>query len=254
MKKLLVISFFLCSICSYAQDVIKSINGHEYVEIGGLKWATMNVGAMTVAGDYATCCGDYFAWSEAKPRYATMKRLREGKPTFTWRDDYSDGYAYENFPRYNGKKLDAAHDAATVAWGKGWRTPTNAEFKALAKACSGSDSKEQDPVVLDNTIKEGGIYWLNDTQTFEPSYTGVAGLLFVSASDISKRVFFPACGYVNEKETIADIDNWRHGYYWSSSPDQETNAYCLLFDCSCVYPSFDLILRCFGCTIRPVSN
>lgn len=31
-------------------DNWQNINGYEYVEIGGLKWAKMNVGATTVAG------------------------------------------------------------------------------------------------------------------------------------------------------------------------------------------------------------
>ena len=50
------------------------INGHAFVEIGGLKWATMNVGATTVAGSYETCYGDYFAWGETEPRYISITR------------------------------------------------------------------------------------------------------------------------------------------------------------------------------------
>ena len=35
-----------------------TIHGHDYVEIGGKKWATMNVGATTVAGSPETAYGD----------------------------------------------------------------------------------------------------------------------------------------------------------------------------------------------------
>ena len=37
------------------------IDGHEYVEIGGLKWATMNIGA-SQPSDY----GLYFQWGDIK--------------------------------------------------------------------------------------------------------------------------------------------------------------------------------------------
>ena len=172
------------------------INGHEYVEIGGLKWATMNVGATTVAGSYETCYGDYYAWGETTPRYMTITRSDTNSASFTWRNGYSSGYSSDNYPTYTGTTLDASHDAATANWGSTWRTPTKAEFEALAAACSGSSAYVQTPVTLINTITEGGIYWLSSTQTIESAYTGVAGLLFVSASDISKRVFFPASGFV----------------------------------------------------------
>lgn len=45
------------------------INGHDYVIIGGLKWATMNVGATTVAEDNATAFGDFYAWGEIDTYY-----------------------------------------------------------------------------------------------------------------------------------------------------------------------------------------
>lgn len=46
-----------------------STANHEYVEIGGVKWATMNIGATTVAGSPSTCFGDYFMWGETEPCY-----------------------------------------------------------------------------------------------------------------------------------------------------------------------------------------
>ena len=225
---------------------------HEYVEIGGLKWATMNVGATTVAGSYETCCGDYFAWGETEPRYASITRTSADEATFTWKSEYSSGYSRENWPTYYGPTLDAEHDAATTNWGGSWRTPTLEEFMALAKACSVSNYYWQEAVELTSTIVEGGIYWLNSTQTVESAYTGVDGLLFVSKADINKRVFFPACGDVDGTSLS---NGGTYGFYWSSSlRTSSTNyAYHLYFYSSYVDPS-NYFYRCIGFTVRPVSD
>ena len=53
----------------YSTGDYDNINGHEYVIIGGLKWATMNVGATTVANDNATAFGDFYAWGEVDTYY-----------------------------------------------------------------------------------------------------------------------------------------------------------------------------------------
>ena len=228
------------------------INGHAFVEIGGLKWATMNVGATTVAGSYETCFGDYYAWGETQPRYASIARSGINNASFTWRNGYSSGYSRDNYPTYTGTTLDASHDAATANWGGTWRTPKREDFMALAKACSGSDGNDQTPVELTSTITSGGFYWLSSTQTIEPAYTGVAGVLFVSASDISKRVFFPASGFVYDTSLY---DGGTYGRYWSSSLRTLDTGYAcsLRFDSSYVSPlNFDY--RCLGFTVRPVSD
>ncbi len=232
--------------------VEQAINGHEYVEIGGRKWATMNVGATTVAGSYETCFGDYYAWGETQPRYESITRTGVNDASFTWRNGYSSGYSSDNYPTYTGTTLDASHDAATANWGGTWRTPTKAEYEALAVACSGSSANNQTPVNLINTITEGGIYWLSSTQTIESAYTGVAGLLFVSASDISKRVFFPASGRVDDTGLY---EVGALGIYWSSSLETSytNNAYYLDFTSWYVNPSNDN-RRYRGFTVRPVSD
>lgn len=234
------------------------IGGHEYVEIGGLKWATKNLGATTVAGSYETCFGDYYAWGETEPRYMTMTRTGADAATFTWKNSYINGYNRDNYPTYTAVTLDAAHDAATAKWGGSWRTPKCWEFQALAEACSSSSSNGQTPVTLINTITEGGIYWLSATQTIESAYTGVAGLLFVSKSDISKRVFFPACGSM---ENMKLTNGGRRGRYWSSSlftSDTESAYYLFFYSPSNDYPSSVNPSsdggRCYGFTVRPVSD
>ena len=69
------------------------IGGHEYVEIGGVKWATMNIGATTVAGSYETCYGDWFALGEASPRYDYISRKSATDAKVSWKFGYPEGYS-----------------------------------------------------------------------------------------------------------------------------------------------------------------
>ena len=224
-----------------------------YVTIGGKKWATKNLGATTIAGSYETCFGDYYAWGETTPRYMTITRTGVNSATFTWKNTYGSGYSSSNYPTYTGTKLDSAHDAATAQMGEGWRTPTKADFEALAMACSGSSANNQTPISLINKITSGGIYWLTATQTYEPEYTGVAGLLFVDKNDIDNRVFVPAAGGVYDTSLSNGGTN---GYYWSSSlyTSDANNAYYLYFYSSTVSPSYNYCGRYYGFTVRPVSD
>ena len=50
----------------------EKINGHEYIEIAGRKWATMNVGATTVAESPETAYGDYYTWGETDTYYSSL--------------------------------------------------------------------------------------------------------------------------------------------------------------------------------------
>ena len=165
-------------------------NFPEYVVIGGLKWATKNVGASTVAGTNRTCNGDFFAWSETSPRYSSITYTSASEATLTMKSSYSEGYSVSHYVSYNDASLDASHDAATKNMGSNWFTPSKDQYTALANAC-GNNWK-----TLSGKVTEGGIYKLSATQTYEPGYTGVAGTLFVSTSDITKRVFFPNTGYI----------------------------------------------------------
>ena len=142
---------------------------------------------------------------------------------------------------------------------------TMAEYEALAVACSGRSANNQIHVNLTSTITAGGIYWLSSTQTIEPAYTGVAGLLFVSKADISKRVFFPASGYVLDT-SLRHGDTWgTWGRYWSSALDTSNtnfaynsnfNSYINYYE-SKVESYVDWRAtepRCYGLTVRPVSD
>ena len=88
----------------------------DYVDLGlpsGRKWATMNVGATTVADDAASCYGDYFAWGE------TTTKAEYSLGTYVY---YHDDTKYT---------LEAADDAARANWGSPWRMPTQADWQEL---------------------------------------------------------------------------------------------------------------------------
>ena len=86
--------------------------GHEYVEIGGLKWAVTNVGANT-----ETDGGLYFAFGETQGY--TAEQVRSGERKFN-----ENEYANVNF------------DSVNVYWGGKWRLPTEAEFRALLSSAT----------------------------------------------------------------------------------------------------------------------
>ncbi len=164
-------------------------NGHAYVEIAGIKWATMNVGANSVT-DY----GLYFQWGDTQGYTAAQVGSGAGKKYFGWEDyKYSDGDYPENITKYNNPEgkttLDLSDDGVNAAWGGAWRMPTTEEFAALGAAV--------------NTE------WTNDYQG-----TGVAGLVCTDKTNSSKVLFFPAagCAYNGSLVYVGEF-----GSYWSSS-------------------------------------
>ena len=196
-----------------------------YVEIDGVKWATMNVGATTVAGSPSTSFGDYFAWGETTPRYTSITINSKSSITFGgWKSDYSSiGYNEGKYYKGNVNTLDSDHDAATYNWGSNWRTPTLNDFNKLIKACGGTmDDGTCDENVYNYKKNKKGVFYLPEDQTTLPEYTGTPGYLFVSGSSSdSPRVFFPAAGCIKGK-TFDVIDTGTttdrsYGFYWTAS-------------------------------------
>ena len=180
------------SICKTEDDVHYNPDpyaGHDYVEIGGIKWATMNVGANSIADT-----GLYFSWGDTQGYTASQVGSGEGQKKFGWADyKYCSGAGTSSsaMTKYNstdGKTvLEAADDAVTAAWGGQWRMPTTAEYDALRIAV--------------NTA------WTADYQG-----SGVSGLVLTDKTDSSKVLFFPACGACND--VVYSVG--RYGPYWSS--------------------------------------
>jgi len=183
-----------------------NIDGHEYIEIGGVKWATMNIGANSVT-DY----GQYFQWGDTTG-YLSGQCGSSGttyaKP-FTWTDyTFSGGRSTPGttgMTKYNasdGKTvLDICNDAARLNWGGSWRMPTKDEYVALGEA-------------------------VNTAWTANYQGSGVSGLVCTDKTDSSKVLFFPACGSCNDGSVRA-VGSW--GDYWSSSVDSSYFRYGHLF-------------------------
>jgi uncharacterized protein (TIGR02145 family) len=213
---------------------------HDFVEIGGIKWATMNVGANSI-----TDTGLYFQWGDTQGYTADQVGDGEGLKYFDW-EDYkyaeldpsgsngsgsgsgSGGGTYK-MTKYNetdGKTvLDATDDAVTAAWGGNWRMPTTAEFQALGAAV--------------NTA------WTNDYQS-----TGIKGIICTAKDGSGAQLFFPAAGdCYNGSVNYVGI----YGFYWSSSLDTGNRQYAFDLD----FISNDAGWsndgdRCYGCSVRPV--
>ena len=205
-------------------------NGHDYVEIGGIKWATMNIGANSVT-DY----GQYFQWGDTTG-YVTANVGTSGttnaKP-FEWKDyKFSGGRTAPGatgLTKYNSADtktmLDGCDDAATLNWGGAWRMPTKDEYVALGNAVTRA--------------------WTADYQG-----SGVAGLICTDKTDSSKVLFFPAAGFCYEG-SVRDVVGG--GYYWYSSLNTSNKqyAYGLYLSRNDVNWSYYYI-RCYGFAVRPV--
>ena len=143
-------------------------NGHAWVDLGlpsGTRWATCNMDATAPEQP-----GNLYAWGETatKTNFVRENSKTDKKPM----GDISGNPTY---------------DVATAKWGKGWRIPTEDQFKELLKYCS----YKYEPC--------GNIYWQKFT------------------SHINKKVIYlPATGY---KEGSAKLTYPKtNGYYWTSSP------------------------------------
>ena len=169
-------------------------NGHEYVEIGGIKWAVCNVGAKK-----PTDSGLYFQWGDTQGFTVEQVGGGEGKKYFGWAD-YKYGN-YDSLTKYgtSDKKilLEPQDDAATFNMGVGWKTPTKEEFKVL----------------VDSTTSK----WVKNYQG-----SGVGGRLFTDKKDKTKQLFFPSAGCCGNG-SVGIVGSY--GYYWSSSLDTSSVIY-----------------------------
>ena len=231
------------------------LNGHEYVEINGLKWATMNIGATEVTGENSY--GDYFMWGAVEKAYSSVDVAKtsgaftfgtkpasyKGKNTtwdktkgFMWPNAlYTDGGFFPGssdnvFTKYTGSKneyaksgeadgkttLELIDDAANVNWGRSWRMPTMAEFAAL------------------NAITDKGGSTVNKGYTY---------------GTLPAQIFLPFAGIGQYLDLFNDFSG-----YWSFSlfADHPDCACALYIDLS--HDMVDRGSRIGGYPVRPVSD
>lgn len=223
----------------------------EYVIIGGRKWATMNLGATTVAGSGETCYGDYYAWGETEPYYASrewkngrwmINTWKSGKSGYNW-DSYcghTPGNAQnvrEDLYGKNTRILKSENDAVKVKYPlSGWRMPTEQDFEDLYKACGGPEHSPSYYIKTNGSTgtTERGVYWCS-------SYNGVKGALFIETNG-GPHLFFPTAAGDNSQ------------YYWSSTVYyyiDDHDAYAMQFYSNKLIPQITQE-RFNGYFIRPV--
>lgn len=104
------------------QSTSTTHNNYEYVDLGlSVMWATMNVGATSVADE-----GKLYAWAETAPKDEyTLANYK-----------YYAGITYTKYIGEGKTVLDSEDDAASVNMGGSWRTPTVEEWKELYNGCT----------------------------------------------------------------------------------------------------------------------
>lgn len=154
--------------------------GHDFVEIGGIKWATCNVGA-----EKPTDAGLYFAWGETKGY--TAKEIDGHKHSFT-SESYNLDRGLAKYNEHDRKTvLDRIDDPVAINWGGRWRLPTAEEIQIL-KSCS----------------------FFNFVKDYE--HSGVNGLLIIDKQCHERKIFLPAAGYGNFFNCEAKNE---FGLYWN---------------------------------------
>ena len=197
---------------------VHDVSADGAVDLGlSVFWASCNVGA-----DMPEENGDLFAWgeTEAKDHYYI--------DNYKWLDGASN--TLTKYCKADGKKvLEPEDDAARMARGGNWRTPTVEEWRELKDNCDWTRAE------------------LN----------GIGGYKVSSKSSPDKWIFLPLAGYMLNKDYSNNVVGQYHGLYWSASlPDNSTiqpwslhfTSYTDLIDLS--YSTFDR--RSTGASVRPV--
>ena len=213
------------SFAAAAPATTGTTDGHDWVQLwaGGPKWATCNVGA-TSPEEY----GDYFAWGETEP-YSTSSKAYNWS-NYKWCNGSSTTMTkYCNNSSYgtvdNKTTLEAADDAATANWGDGWRMPTQADFSNLLSKCNW------------NWTTQGGMSGYSVTGK-ETGYT-------------DKSIFLPTAGYRDGTSLSVAGSS---GCYWSSSLDTSDPDCAYRLGILSVGHNTSNSSRCYGFSVRPVSD
>jgi len=173
--------------------------GHEWVKIGGIKWATCNIGANSPEE-----VGYFFSWGNTTGYNLT--RITGETPTGLTSGFNSADYTGSASTLATNLPANTTYDAARRHWGSSWRIPTSAEMTDLSSRCSKS-------MVTTNPY----------------------GIQLTSTSDPNLKLFFPSGrayrnGGINPASLTGGGGNTDYnGDYWSSTYSSSENAWCLGF-------------------------
>lgn len=249
------------------RNMVYPINflGLPYVEIGGKKWATMNLGATTVADNLSTCAGDYYQWGSVNTLYGSITWSGNTGTFGDW--NKTGGFIDGNRDYITDADLSNTNDVVYQKVGGGWRMPTKQDFANLLKeglAEWTSDYKGVAGIIVWEA-KGSDAGWFK-TSTYSDSnkkckqlkedgtgYNGYTDHTLNNAGysiDTDRHVFFPAAG----KGSSTNLTNLNSlcTYYSSSYSGYSGKALVFAFNNTMGYlgntPFYD------GCTIRPVKD
>lgn len=241
------------------------INGHEYVEVAGMRWATENL-AITESGkrifkgnrqgtngigqDTGHVIGDFFQWAGTDVNYKSFNSkciYGDTENSFNFKPDcdfthphspfYDPSFATYLYPNtgdhgyaFGTKKiLIPADDAATVNWGAPWRIPgITAQSQDPANVSEFKALREATVAVWDKT--DQGHY------IFKPVNDADKGKRYKSLTEDAENVsykqkadailFFPSPGYV-ENSTVGYVGDF--GCYWTNCVKSGDRRYANVF-------------------------
>ena len=170
--------------------------------------------------------GDYYAWGETQPYYATGHS--QDNPCTDWKSG-KDGYYWNSYNwcyGHNNKLTRYCPSGMTDYWGRRgapddkWRMPTRAEWAALCEQCTWN--------------------WIN--------VNGVVG--YQVTADNGNSIFIPAAGF-REDDVLREVGSSAN--YWSSTADTEYPDYAwYMFTKKNRYVGEYRSARYFGHSVRPV--
>ena len=254
------------SIESYTRDsstgfrVVRNV--HNSVDFGtGVKWATTNVGAETIA-DY----GAYYAWGETDTRYNEVYRSNK---VISWKTGYTNGYSwtgYEDgtdgadFTKYTNVEgnnvLSSTDDVATQKRGAKWRMPTPEECQALLDACCMIYTEDYNSTKIPGVV----LYKAKDPDDAGKNtikYSSNPAVATYSYSDT--HLFFPAAGYFTSATDSdcglnsfkSDVLIWTNTI-WENYGTGDTARMVPLKSEAGYTDSIDDAPRYYGFSVRPV--
>jgi uncharacterized protein (TIGR02145 family) len=193
----------------------------EPVKVGGVEWAQSNLNMPDNFAPTPDSPGFFYQWGQSTPWSNTspLTNMATEEVEPEWPTGYTNG-ALTPWP------------AATDPCPKGWRLPTNNEFK-----------------VLNDTAKVTATWVAAGTAAPSGKTYAMNGYEFADLATPANVVFFPAVGRRSSTSGVLGVVN-SVGNYWSGTPFSSPLASRLLLDASSIDPggsSYD-----YGFSIRCV--